>query len=107
MQDAKLINNIVNSSTNYYNEESLMDITIDSYSETSSEDVVERISIFNPLCNIFTNNIPVKSILKKDIEKEQEQQINKKIYNKIVKFCCGIMIIISCVIIFTVCIIII
>lgn len=105
MQDAQLINNII--IKNDINENSLMDITIDSYSDISSETSIERSSIFNPLCNIFTYNIPVKSILKKDIEQSEQEKINKKIHRKIFKFCCGVLIIISCLVAFTVCIIII
>lgn len=105
MQDAQLINNII--IKNDINENSLMDITIDSYSETSSESSTERTSIFNPLCNIFTYNTPVKGILKKDLEQTEQEKINKKIHRKIYRFCCGILVVISCLVAFTICIIII
>lgn len=97
-----VINNIINSNINDNIDNSFMDVTIDSYSEVDSHYSIERNKHHNILCNLF-----VKSILKKDSEKKDDEFINKKIYKRIFKVFCGFCIIIVSLIVCSICIIII
>lgn len=94
MED-NVINTIINSQINEdnLNDNSFMDVTIDSYSEVGN----------NYDCST-ERNTKHTSILKSILKKEEEF-INKKIYNRICKVFCGFCTIIVTVIISIICII--